>query len=345
MTLSRFALTFLVLLSPSVVAQQEADPAAVVAEIRQAAQELLNELNDEQKQSLLFKFQDEDQRHNWSNLPTGIVQRKGLRWGDLSESQQAAVMKLMSATLSPEGVQQVIDNMDGDELLNEGGSGGGQRRIIFGRAEYYLSILGDPTSNAPWMWQFGGHHLGINATIVGDQVTLAPSLTGGQPVDFERDGKKVRQLAGEEDTALELIASLTKEQRAEAILDSTHTDMIWGPGREGAMPKDEGIQAAKLNAQQKALLVKLIEERMGILNSVHAAAAMKQIEKDLDDTWFAWFGPTEAGSAFAFRIQAPRLLMEYSPQRLGGDLTQHTHAMYRDPLNDYGVDWVRSAGN
>lgn len=38
----------------------------------------------------------------------------------------------------------------------------------------------------------------------------------------------------------------------------------------------------------------------------------------------------------ARRIQAPKLFIEFSPQRVGGDPTMHVHTMYRDPTNDYG---------
>ena len=39
--------------------------------------------------------------------------------------------------------------------------------IRFGRAEYYVSILGKPSTTEPWMMQFGGHHLAINVTLAG----------------------------------------------------------------------------------------------------------------------------------------------------------------------------------
>ncbi|MEZ4684088.1 MAG: DUF3500 domain-containing protein [Caldilineaceae bacterium] len=55
--------------------------------------------------------------------PTGSYQRAGLRMGDLSEEQQAAVYAVVEATLSPEGYQRVLERVTGDEVLkNEGGS-------------------------------------------------------------------------------------------------------------------------------------------------------------------------------------------------------------------------------
>ena len=77
-----------------------------------------------------------------------------------------------------------------------------------------------------------------------------------------------------------------------------------------------------------------------MLNKVHAEQRMKQIEKDLDETWFAWFGPTTAGKAASYRIQGPAVLIEFVPQRMG---TEHVHAMYRDPSNDYGAKFIEQS--
>jgi len=255
-------------------------------------------------------------------------------------------MKLLAVTLSPAGLQQMSDNMKGDEFLKveaEKSPHRGRRRRDpdFGEAAYYVSILGTPSTSEPWMWQFGGHHLGVNGTVVGDRITLAPSLTGGQPMDFELEGRQYRQLAEEEDTAFELIAALDETQRDQAILSKRYVDMIYGPGKEDTQPRQEGIKVTDLNEQQQEVLLKLVKAPIGILNKVHAKPVMDRIIVDLDETWFAWFGPTEPGTATAFRIQGPTILMEYSPQRLGGDLTNHTHAMYRDPTNDYGVRFIK----
>ena len=65
---------------------------------------------------------------------------------------------------------------------------------------------------------------------------------------------------------------------------------------------------------------------------------MAQLRSDLDQTYFAWSGPTAAAagqniSAY-YRIQGPHLVIEFAPQR--DDPTGHVHTIYRDPTNDYG---------
>lgn len=74
---------------------------------------------------------------------------------------------------------------------------------------------------------------------------------------------------------------------------------------------------------------------------IAAAARMAEIRADLNETWFAWSGPTAAspsghnGTAY-YGVQGPKVVIEYAPQPLGGDPSMHIHTIYRDPTNDYG---------
>ena len=71
-------------------------------------------------------------------------------------------------------------------------------------------------------------------------------------------------------------------------------------------------------------------------STVNQPAKMAEIKGNLADTYFAWRGPTTAGSAAYYRVQGPTVVIEYAPQQMGGDAANHIHAMYRDPTNDYG---------
>ncbi|MEP3482317.1 MAG: DUF3500 domain-containing protein [Fuerstiella sp.] len=326
-----------------VSAQKVLSAAEITADASASAIAFLETLNPQQLQKVIYEFTDEKQRHNWSNLPIRMAPRGGLRWGDLNQDQKNAVTAMLKACLSQNGYQQIVDNMEGDEVLKTQGRnrrGGGP---MFGRDEYYVSFLGKPSTAEPWMLQFGGHHLAFNITVVKERMTISPTLSGGQPVDFTVDGRAVRQLAEEEDKSFELIGSFTAEQRKQTLLGDRYTDMRHGPGKEGAQPKQEGINAASLQPKQQQLLLELIAERMGLMKEVFAKNRMRQIQSDLDQTWLSWYGDVEQGGAATFRIQGPTLLMEYSPQRLGGVPTNHIHAMYRDPTNDYGVKLVKES--
>lgn len=311
------------------------EPAKVVAQITTAAYQFIDLLDDEQKEKVSFEFTDQEQRVNWSNLPEGAVTRGGLRMGDLTDEQKAAVMKLLASFLSEEGVQQVIENMEADETLVQGGN-----RVRFGRDIYFISFLGTPSETKPWMIQFGGHHLAINATVVKDQVTVSPSLTGGQPMRFELDGKKIDQLDAERAVVYELLESFTAEQLEKVVVADRPAGLIWGPGREGEKPQEQGMKYSEMTEAQQQLLTKVIESRVGILNETHTKITMDTIKPSLDETWFAWFGSTKKGEAATYRIQGPRVMIEYVPQGNGSGATNHIHAIYRDPANDYGTGWI-----
>lgn len=332
--------------SDSAVAQSKQAPqevvaekttAVIVAEVAAAGKALIKSLDDAQYQKLQYAFTDLEQRDRWSNLPTSMVPRGGLRMGDLKDEQRKLVWAIIKATLSEYGYRQIVENVNGDETLGQASDG----RMNFDSDEFYVSFLGEPSTEKPWMWQFGGHHLGINATIVGEQLTLSPTLTGGQPMTYTWEGKQVRQMATEIDAAYEFLGSLSEEQLKQAITGERYVDMIYGPGIKSIPVKPEGIQLSSLNEKQQQLMTKLIETRIGILKPAHTKLAMAKIVDQYEQTWFSWYGPTEKGKAATYRIQGPTLAMEYSPQRLGNDPPNHIHAMYRDPSNDFGVKMIK----
>jgi hypothetical protein len=211
---------------------------------------------------------------------------------------------------------------------------------MFGKDLYYISLLGTPSEKTPWMLQFGGHHLALNITIDGERGILTPTLTGAQPALFTENGKTVRPLGGESDKAIALLNALDENQRKQAILSYRLADLVLGPGQDGKTIQPEGLKATNMNGKQRALLIDIISEWAGIIHESAAAARMAQLKADIDETWFAWSGPTTVtpGSNITayYRIQGPHLVIEYAPQTLGGDPALHVHTMYRDPTNDYG---------
>src|SRR5215831_10022297 len=309
-----------------------------------AARALLATLDGAARAKVSFAF-NSDQKSKWSNLPVGIYNRNGLRWGDMSAAQREATMKLLATALSKQGLQKVKEIMEGDETLRtpDSGRGGGTGGPIFGRDEYYLALLGAPSLTEPWIIQFGGHHLAINLTIVGKSNVLTPSLPAAQPTTYKLNGETVRPLGRENDKSFALINSLDAAQQKQAILPYQVGELVLGAGDDGKAIEPEGIKASALNAGQQRMLLDLAHEWVGILNDEAAAAKMAEIKANLPETWFAWSGPTTQGSAAYFRIQGPTLLIEYSPQRMrsGGLDLNHIHTIYRDPTNDYGARLVK----
>jgi hypothetical protein len=303
-----------------------------------SAQALLATLDEAGRQKVQFPF-DSPQKARWSNFPSPMFQRAGLRLKDLTPTQRAAVTSLLSVALSPSGYRKVADIMHGDEVLRQTDGGRGPRGggASFGEDEYYLAFVGSPSLSTPWMLQFGGHHLAINLTLKGAQATMAPSLTGAQPATYTVEGRTVRPLGRENDAAFALVNALDASQRAQAILAYRVPDLVLGPGQDGRTIQPEGIRAASLSAAQQAQLWDVVREWVGIVNDSFAEPRMAELRANVRDTYFAWSGPTTNGAAAYFRIQGPTLVIEYAPQN-GVD---HIHTIYRDPTNDYGATIAR----
>ena len=301
-----------------------------------SAEAFLAALDEAGRSKVVFPFEGA-QKSRWSNLPTGLFAREGARIGDLTPPQRSAAMALLSAAFSQEGYQKVLGIMRGDQVLVRPQSGGGGSGPTFGEGEYYLAFVGTPSTSAPWTLQFGGHHLGINLTFAGSRATLAPTHTGAQPATYTFESRSVRPLGDENDKAFALINALDAAQRGEAILGSTMSDLVLGPGRDGRTIQPEGVRASALSPAQQTMLVDLVREWASIANDALAAARMEEIRANLSQTYFAWSGPTTPGSAAYFRIQGPTLVIEYAPQRS----IDHIHTIYRDPTNDYGVGFAR----
>ena len=305
-----------------------------------AAESLLKQLSAEQRQAALFRFNDDEQRVRWSNLPSGIFARRGLRMGDLNAQQRQAVLDVVRTTLSPAGYQAVLDNTVADEQLKSGGGGG---RVRFGSDEFYFSLLGQPSREEAWMWQFGGHHLAVNATVIGPRITLGPTLTGGQPMHYRAGDRQVSQMSEEIAAAAAFVQSLTAEQRSRAVLGGRFGDMLLGPGKDGVVPRPEGIRGADLTAEQRQQLLSLVMLRVNLLNEEDARERRTELERGLDETWFSWRGPLTADGASSYRVQGPVVFLEYAPQAMGGAPAEHIHAMYREFGNDYGQRWFQES--
>jgi len=299
-----------------------------------SASAFLATLSEKERTAVLFDFSDEKQRKNWSNLPSPMYKRAGLRLGDLSPSQREAAMKLLATILSPMGFEKTLGIVEADHVLGE--ASGPQRGIVFSRDEFFLSFVGKPSSTDPWMLQFGGHHLALNITIHGSKGILTPSHTAAQPATYTRNGKTVRPLAGEYEKSFVLLNSLSADQKSRAIIGSRMADLVLGPGHDGQTILPEGIKGSELSAGQHGLLLDLIREWVGIIHVAAAEQKMAEVKSNLAETHFAWSGPTAPGSAAYYRIQGPTVFIEFAPQQLGGIPTNHIHTIYRDPTNDYG---------
>jgi hypothetical protein len=345
-------------------------PETQTARIVRAADTFLATLDAKQRQRVLYAFDDDEQRRRWSNFPIVMVPRGGISLKEMTPAQRSATMALLKSTLSPRGFEKVQQIMEGDEVLKSTDSGGPPPRgnggpppggsppgagapppgggppprsgdgPMFGKDLYFISILGTPSETNPWMLQFGGHHLALNITVAGEHGVLTPTLTGAQPALYTLNGKTVRPLGQESDKAFGLLQSLDADQKKQAILSYKLADLVLGPGQDGKTIVPEGLKASAMTERQRAMLLDVMAEWAGIVDESAAASRMAELKADLNETWFAWSGPTTVtpgrNITAYYRIQGPHVVIEYAPQTLGGDPALHVHTMYRDPTNDYG---------
>jgi len=357
------------------LAIKPAQDATTTSRVVNAANAFLSTLDDKQRQTVLYSFDDEQQRKRWSNFPTPVVPRGGMNLKQMTDQQRAAAMQLLSEVLSPMGLEKVneIRMADDDFKLNGSqhgprgggpppGNGGAPNRgpgrpppqqagpwapqhdrnfnhdDLFGSDLYYISFIGNPSMTTPWMLQFGGHHLALNITIAGSRGVMTPSLTGAQPASFKLNGQTIRPLGRESDKGLALLQSLDTKQRAQAVLSYRVPDLILGPGQDGKQIAAEGLKASAMNGNQRQLLIDLIAEWSGIINESAASARMSELKADLNETWFAWSGPAdfEPGSNITAYYRIQGPHLVIEYAPQNDEPANHVHTIYRDPTNDYG---------
>src|SRR5207247_9913830 len=105
-----------------------------------------------------------------------------------------------------------------------------------------------------------------------------------------------RPLGAENDRAFALMAALDAGQRRQVVLGYSVSDLVLGPTQDGRAIQPEGLRASALSASQQAMLMDLVHEWVGIANDALAAPRMGEIRARLPETYFAWSGPTTAGS-------------------------------------------------
>jgi Protein of unknown function (DUF3500) len=317
------------------------------AQVVAATEAFLATLDDAQREQASFDFDSDLKESNWSNLPAPLVERSGVPLGDMTEEQQRAAMAILQAALSEEGYEKTLGIMVSDQVLVDEGGGD----LQFGIDRYFVTIFGTPSETEPWMLQYGGHHLALNLTVSGQDNALTPSFIGVQPSEYTLDEAAdlafepagvlptgtVRPMGDENDLAFDLINALDPQQQEQAILEYEVSDLVLGAGEDVRVLEPEGLPASEMTADQRALLLDVVQEWAGIANEGAAEERMSEIEGSLDETYFAWYGPTTNGEPVYYRVTGPTLHIEFSHQDApppGGIL--HIHSVYRDPTNDYG---------
>ena len=312
-----------------------ADTDAVVI----AANSFLDALDAGQRAAAVYPF-DSELRPNWSNLPAGPLRfdRNGVRTGDINADQTTLLHNFLRAALSQHGYDTVVGIVGADGVLAQSAGG---RNPGWSEDNYWLAFFGEPSDTNPWGWQFGGHHLAVNVTIVNGRSYLSPTLIATEPASYSAGGRVVAPLTPHLDAGIALVNGLDPETRADAQVSKRPDELHAGAGEDGTIPKTEGSPVSGWTADQRQLLMDAVAQWVNLLPESSAQTRLSEIAANLDDTHFAWHGSADGSGSIYYRIQAPSLIIEFATQGDLGDDSGHYHSIYRDPTNEYGSARVR----
>lgn len=97
----------------------------------------------------------------------------------------------------------------------------------------------------------------------------------------------------------------------------------------------KGVPARELDAEQRQMLRALLGTYLGRVPAGLSPLRRYDDEAALDAVHVAWAGPTAPGEPHYYRLQGPRLLVEWDNTQRGAN---HAHSVWRDPGSDFGLD-------
>jgi hypothetical protein len=97
----------------------------------------------------------------------------------------------------------------------------------------------------------------------------------------------------------------------------------------------KGIAAADLDTGQREILRALLGTYLDRVPDGLSPAPAYTDDAVLDAVHFAWAGSIEPGQPHYYRLQGPRLLIEWDNTQRGAN---HAHSVWRDPSSDFGLD-------
>ncbi|WP_159025709.1 DUF3500 domain-containing protein [Aquimarina sp. Aq78] len=287
------------------------------------------------KSKVLLSFED-NERTKWTNLPLGIVQRKGISIGDMTNSQRVAVHKLLSELLSSKGYLKTTGIMHLDNILEKHFN---VPHLKWSHKQYYFAFWNKPEKDTNWGFKLEGHHLSLNFTFADMKISSTPLFLGADPAEIrETEYAGWRVLGEEEDLGFLFINSLDETQKKKAVLKDKKVprDILTNPDSEQRLTAFWGIKAAELDKAQKTLLRTIIEEYIHNLEHSLAHEEMEKIDSaGFDNIYFAWIGDTQRSDSQYYLIHGPTFIIEFDNSR------NHIHSIFRSKTNDFGRDILK----
>jgi len=308
----------------------------------------LKSLTAEQRKRTVFPV-DHVEWRKWANQH--VYMREGLSFQEMTPAQRDAAFAMLGASLSAKGLKLTRDIMHLNETLGELN---GDNFVEYGEFKYWISVMGEPSATEPWGWQLDGHHLNLNYFVMKDQVVMTPAFWGSEPT-VAKSGKYAGTsiLEDEQNRGLAMIRALTPAQRGQAVVQMAKNgnNIMTQAFSDNVVLDYAGVKVSSFSDSQKRQLMALIGLYVNNLREGHARVHMSDVEKHLDNTFFAWIGGTEDSSVYYYRVHSPVILIEFDHQTpvglrglypAGVPYREHIHSVVRTPNgNDYGKDLLR----
>jgi len=339
------ALTATVAAFTAVALIAQADPKHTAGKMQVAAEKFVASLTPELKTKASFGY-DDKHRVKWFFTPQQDKEkkftRKGARLEEMTAEQKTASLNLLKTGLSAKGYETASAIMGLEATLAElEGTKGAMTRNT---GWYFVSVFGEPSATGKWGWRFEGHHLSVNYTLdKGEVVSATPLLFASNPAEVKDGDKKgLRPLPGIEDHARALIKSLTAEQ--DKIAKQTMPEKLEALEiKEGyanaGVGNPVGIPVAKLTEKQQDTLRALELAYLERMPDDLAAAEKKNTDAPTDKVQFAYWGSPEVGKPYAYRVYAPKFVIEFLNVQADAakNPANHIHSAWRRLPADFGL--------
>jgi len=320
-----------------------------------AASAFLGALTAGQREQACHSFGNE--RRSWSFLPAR--DRDGLPSGALDEGPRRLAHELIVTGTSLPAYTKVVSVIAMEHVLRA--LAPESLTDLFNPERYCFKVFGSPGERA-WGWQFAGHHVSLNFTVVdGRYVSPTPCMLGVQPSSYGL----LAPLADDEELGFRLVNSLDAAQRRAAIIhhrpppdlatrmvpkigETERPDPVFAPEPDYVIGEDErdilsyvrsspkGIPGSSLSRLQFDSLTELVGAFVRRLPDEVAGAQLHDLERaGMDSLTFAWAGGTSPGDRHYYRVQGATLLIEHDNTQGNGT---HIHSAWRNPADDFGDD-------
>lgn len=308
------------------------------------AKKFVGTFEGEQRGKVVVGY-DEKTRTDWHFIPKPDGAREGVRVRDMNEIQRKAALSLLKAALSEAGFGKATKIMSLEGLLHELEKAKGGKQIR-DTERYFFTVYGSPAPDSKWGLSVEGHHLSLNFVVdKGHVVSTTPSAFGANPAIVKSDNvpsiaKGTRVLAKEEMLALQLVASLTPEQKKEATLEKLPTEVHAAGEAQPAKDLPKGVLAEKLTGMQKGILRSLVEEYANAFPPDVAKERMEAVRSGtVEKISFSWAGSEKEGEGRYYCVQGPNFQIEFvnvQPDSAGNP-ANHIHSVWRDVRGDFNI--------